>query len=100
MTNPPRNHRVDLEQARAMIRRRPRGITTQGGHFPREVIDSILAQPGCKALRFYFGANPDGSLALLLVGVDENGRDMAVGDIIDNHYPCPPYCDEGSDLIR
>ena len=98
MTNPPRGHRITLEQAQAMLRRRPPGLAPRGGHFPREVIDGILAQPGCKALRFYFGTNPDGSLAVVLVGVDEKDRDMATGDIIDNHYPCPPFCDEGSSL--
>jgi hypothetical protein len=63
------------------------------------VIDRILAQPGCNGIRFYFGTKTDGSLALVLVGVDENEKDMTEGVILEDHYPCPPFCDATSSLI-
>jgi len=98
MTNPPRRHKITVAEARALMGKRPAGIAARGGHFPREVIDAILAQPGCTGLRFYYGTNTDGSPALVLVGVDANDADMTAGEIVDNHYPCPPFCDQNSAL--
>jgi hypothetical protein len=98
MNKPPRRHKITVQEARTLMSKRPAGITTQGGHFPREVIDAILAQPGCVGIRFYYGTNPDGSPALVLVGMDANETDMTSGEIIDTHYPCPPFCDGKSAL--
>jgi hypothetical protein len=98
MTNPPRRHKITKAEARALMARRPDGLATRGGHFPREVIDGILAQPGCAGVRFYYGTNPDGSPAIVLVGIDENNNDLTDGDIVDNHYPCPPFCGGGDGL--
>jgi len=36
----------------------------------------------------------------VLVGIDENTTDMASGEIIDNHYPCPPFCGDGGSALR
>jgi len=83
-----------------MLRRRPAKITQRGGHFPRSVLDELLAQSGCAGLRFYFGSNVDGSLALILVGMTHGERDMADGLIVGDSYPCPPFCDATSILIR
>lgn len=102
MTNPrpPRNHVISREEAIAFLRRRPAGLTERGGHFPREVIDQLLAQPGCAGIRFYFGTKADGSLALVLVGVDDTESDMTDGVLVEDHFPCPPFCDAGSALLR
>lgn len=100
MTNPPRNHKVTLDQARALMARRPAGLSSNGGHFPREAIESILNQPGCAGIRFYYGTNADGSDALVLVGIDDKSADMTSGEIIDTHFPCPPFCDDGSALRK
>ena len=101
MTNPrpPRRHIITHEEAKAFVRRRPHGISERGGHFPREVIDQLLAQKGCAGIRFYFGTKSDGSLALVLVGIDENEKDMTAGILVEDHYPCPPFCDATSSLI-
>ena len=102
MTNPrpPRRHIISHEEAKAFLRRRPQGLTERGGHFPREVIDQILAQKGCAGIRFYFGTKPDGTMALVLVGVDAEEKDMTDGILVEDHYPCPPFCDATSSLIR
>ena len=102
MTNPrpPRRHIITHEEAQGFLRRRPPGLTERGGHFPREVIEQILSQNGCAGIRFYFGTKPDGTLALVLVGVDENEKDMTAGVLVEDHYPCPPFCDATSTLIR
>lgn len=102
MTNPrpPRRHIITKEEAQSYLRRRPATLTERGGLFPREVIDQLLAQKGCAGVRFYFGTKSDGSLALVLVGVDANEADMTDGIIVEDHYPCPPFCDATSTLIR
>jgi hypothetical protein len=103
MTNPPfppREHKITLGQARALLAKRPQGIAARGGHFPREAIEAILAQPGCKGIRFYYGTNPDGTTAIVLVGIDETGTDMDSGELIDNHYPCPPFCGGDGTALR
>lgn len=98
MTQPPRDHKITLAEAKALLGRRRATAGERGGHFPREAIDAILAQPGCTGIRFYHGMNPDGTSALILVGVNSTGGDMTDGLLIDNHYPCPPYCDVTSVL--
>jgi len=95
-----RRHFISCEEAVLLLRRRPAKITERGGHFPRAAIDEILAQPGCTGLRFYFGTKPDGSTTLVFVGIDGAERDMADGVIVEDYYPCPPFCDATSPLIR
>jgi hypothetical protein len=99
MTNPPpRNHKITAAEARALMGKRHKGLTTRGGHFPREAIEAILAQPGCTGIRFYYGGNPDGSPAIVMLGIDATNADMTDGEIIDTHFPCPPFCDVDSAL--
>jgi len=95
-----RRHFVSRDEAALLLRRRPTRITQRGGHFPRSVIDQLLAQPGCSGLRFYFGTKADGSLTLVFVGMDEGERDMTDGLIVEDFFPCPPFCDATSTLIR
>lgn len=95
-----RRHFVTREEAVLLLRRRPTRITERGGHFPRAVIDRILSQPGCNGLRFYFGTKADGSTTLVFVGIDGAERDMTDGVIVEDYYPCPPFCDATSGLIR
>ncbi|HEY8971793.1 MAG TPA: hypothetical protein VIM64_21980 [Puia sp.] len=42
----------------------------------RNIIDQILAQPGCAGLRFYNAINEFGQTTLVYVGVDAQGNDM------------------------
>jgi hypothetical protein len=95
-----RRHFISCEEAVLLLRRRPTKVTERGGHFPRAVIDDILAQPGCSGLRFYFGTKADGSTTLVFVGIDGAERDMTDGVIVEDYYPCPPFCDATSALIR
>ena len=39
----------------------------------REIIDQILAQPGCVGIKFYNAYNEMGKKTLVYVGVDQNG---------------------------
>jgi hypothetical protein len=92
---PKRDHRIALADAAAFTRRHrdatgPKG--ERGGMFLRPAVEDLLRQPGCAALRFYYGRQEDGTLALVLVGVDESGNDITGSTILQQHYPCPPFC--------
>lgn len=40
----------------------------------REIIEKVLAQPGCVGLKFYNAYNEEGQKTLVYVGVDQNGK--------------------------
>jgi hypothetical protein len=42
----------------------------------RNIIEKILAQPGCVGMRFYYGINTEGQKTLVYVGMDANGNDI------------------------
>ena len=93
-----RDHKITVAQARTLRSTKHQALPTRGGHFPREAIESILKQPGCEGIRFYYGGNPDGSPALVMLGINADLVDMTDGEIIDTHHPCPPFCDDSSAL--
>lgn len=98
---PPRDHRIPLDQAADLTRRYRLSVppgSTIAGMYHRGALDGILAQPGCAGIRFYFGRQADGELTLVVVGVDQDGIDLVQGDIIDVHYPCPPFCGAANPL--
>lgn len=95
-----RRHFISHDEAAGILRRKPPKVTHRGGHFPRAVFDELLAQPGCAGVRFYFGSKEDGSLSMVLVGITDNEQDITTGLIAEDFYPCPPFCDATSALIR
>jgi hypothetical protein len=98
---PARDHKITLVEAIALTRRFRETASPnseRGGMFHRAALDELLRQPGCAGVRLYHGRNPDGSAALLLVGVDEQGNDMTDGTILERQYPCPPYCGDPDGL--
>jgi hypothetical protein len=93
-----RNHKISVAKARELMGKKHKSLPTHGGHFPKEVIESILKQPGCEGIRFYYGGNADGSPAIVLVGIDASLTDMTDGELVDDHVPCPPFCGGDSAL--
>lgn len=100
MALPARNHRISLEDAAAMTRRwrerSPGGL--KAGAFHADQVRELLAQPGCMAFRIYNGLSDKNESQVILVGVDAQDRDMTGGILLEFHYPCPPFCDDGSGL--
>ena len=89
------DHGISLDQAKQLVQNHQRSAPAGGercGYFAREAFDEILAQPGCTGIRFYHGRDASGKPTLLFVGVTEDKVDM-LDTIIENHQPCPPYCD-------
>ncbi|MBN1396714.1 MAG: hypothetical protein JXA06_01655 [Bacteroidetes bacterium] len=62
-------------------------------NFGKELVEKILAQPGCVGVRLYYGKHADGKSGVIIVGVDKNGKDMITGVIAKPAIICPPYCD-------
>jgi hypothetical protein len=92
---PKREQRITSKQAAELTKRYQKYAEPTGekcGTFGGELVMKLLSQKGCTALRFYHGRHEDGRYALVLVGVDAEGRDMTDGILIDDHWPCPPFC--------
>ncbi len=42
----------------------------------RNILEKILAQPGCTGIRFHHAINQAGQKTVVYVGMDENGNDL------------------------
>jgi hypothetical protein len=49
----------------------------------RNIIDQILAQPGCVGVKFYNAYNEEGQKTLVYVGVDEFGKDIVAYKVVN-----------------
>ena len=49
----------------------------------RNIIDQVLAQPGCVGMRFYNAYNEKGEKTLVYVGVDAAGKDIIKYSVVD-----------------
>jgi hypothetical protein len=48
----------------------------------RNIIDLILAQPGCVGMRFYYGLNEVNQKTLVYVGIDAEGKDIVKRTVV------------------
>jgi hypothetical protein len=49
----------------------------------RNILEQILAQPGCAGIRFYNGINEKGQKTLVYVGMDTEGRDIVKKVVVE-----------------
>lgn len=120
------NHFISLEEAIALTShyrnrkeqileesQRGKNILAQSETFDRAAFDQVLAQPGCTALRIYYGMKENDQVHAVIVGVNASGQDMlpqagaALNDngneedeihIIEIGQRCPDLCPEESPL--
>lgn len=75
----------------------------KGFLIPLEDITQILNK-GCANIRVYIGVDPENGKHLLIVGVDEAGKDLIDYDkgyyVYDYTHVCPDVCDETSVLCN
>jgi hypothetical protein len=57
----------------------------RGYHLGRNIIDQILAQPGCAGIRFYYGLNENAQKTLVYVGIDADGKDLVKRAVITSN---------------
>jgi len=125
------SHKITLGRAKKLIRQyreqkdqilKPeftgRDILATSDTFSREAIERLLSQPGCVAMRIYYGMDDQLRIKPVLVGVNEQNEDMlrvqstsslSIGDIsassadpgtsvtteaeiLDESGRCPPGC--------
>jgi len=109
----PRDHTISLAVAAEYTRRHrtagsPGGTMEaakagakepNGASFHADQVLKLLQQPGCSGLRIYYGRDSKGEKAMVLVGVNAEGKDMTSGIMMELGLPCPPFCDPDSALI-
>lgn len=95
---PEGDHKIVIGEARDMVDRYRRAVQRSGGAFKKSALERLLSQTGCVGMRIYYGMHPDGQPALILVGVDENGEELLDGELLENNFPCPPFCPKGPSL--
>jgi len=49
----------------------------------RNIIEEILAQPGCAGMRFYNAINEEGQKTLVYVGIDATGEDIVKKVVVE-----------------
>ena len=75
----------------------------------KSAVATLLAKPGCTAIRLYYGMNEELQVRPILVAVNENNEDMLPDtanldgddpgeDIVDDAIKCPPLCPPPSKL--
>lgn len=101
MALPARDHRIPLAAAAELARRYREGAgkdAVKAQAFHADQVMGLLTQPGCAGLRIYYGTNPDGSDAIVLVGLDAKDQELTGGVLLEFGFPCPPVCTDGSAL--
>lgn len=100
--DPKVDHRITLDQAAALTKQyrvmHKGAYADAAGAFNAGPVLQLLQQKGCVGIRTYRAELESGASTLVLVGVDENGNDMVEGIILDNVFPCPPYCSDDNAL--
>ena len=97
---PTYDHEIGLTEARELIGRWKRANPgkASAAAFTRVAFDRILAQDGCVGVRMYYALKPEGTITLVLVGVDVFGHDLDGGELGEEAFPCPPFCPMDSAL--
>jgi len=97
---PARNHRISLEEAAAHTKRhRDAKIhEIKGGAFHKDQVMELLNQKGCVGLRIYHGRDTTGQPTFVLAGIDTAENDLHGGVLLEESFPCPPWCGAASPL--
>ncbi|HVU53704.1 MAG TPA: hypothetical protein VHD83_01560 [Puia sp.] len=68
------DHELAANLVKSYYEKYPESFT--GVTIGRNIIEQILAQPGCVGMRFYDAVNEEGQKTLVYVGVDASGKDL------------------------
>jgi hypothetical protein len=84
---------------------------TRAHYFGKDFLQTLLAEPECAGLRIYQAIDEEGVGRVVLVGVDEKGKDLLLrkddGTLPDDDdgvgetsMRCPNNCDQTSPLMQ
>jgi hypothetical protein len=76
------SHELAADFVKAYEQANPAAV--RGYNIGRNIIDAILAQPGCVGLRFYNAINEANQPTLVYVGIDVEGKDLVKRIVITN----------------
>lgn len=97
-------HVISLDEAKAMTHAYQNAQQFQGltvaSMIDKEAYQLVMAQSECVNIRTYFALNNEGTLTIVVVGVNANGEDMTDGVLLNMATNCPIYCPEKSELIK
>jgi hypothetical protein len=90
-----KNQSISFQDAKGLLKTYERIVASDAviaQYFGKEIVDKILAQPGCVGVRMYYGKHANGKPGVLIIGVDKYGKDMVTGVLAGPTMVCPPYC--------
>ena len=90
-----KNQSISFQEAKGLLKTYERIAASDAiiaQYFGKDLVDKILAQPGCVGVRMYYGKHTNGKPGMIIMGVDKNGKDIVSGVLAGPVIICPPYC--------
>ena len=90
-----KNQSISFQDAKGLLKTYERIAASDAviaQYFGKDIVDKILAQPGCVGMRMYYGKHATGKYSVIFVGVDKNGNDIVSVVLAGPPGICPPYC--------
>jgi hypothetical protein len=90
-----KNQSISFQEATGLLKTSERIAASDAviaQYFGKDLVDKILAQPGCVGVQMYYGKHANGKPGVIFVGVDKNGKDMVSVVLAGPATICPPYC--------
>jgi ABC-type dipeptide/oligopeptide/nickel transport system permease subunit len=92
-----KNQSISFQEAKGLLKTYERIAASDAviaQYFGKELVDKILAQPGCVGVRIYYGRHANKKQGVLLIGMDKYGKDMVSGVLAMPTCICPPLCND------
>jgi hypothetical protein len=92
-----KNQSISFQEAKGLLKTYERIAASDAviaQYFGKDIVDKILAQPGCVGVRMYYGKHANGKPGVIFVGVDKNGKNIISNVLAGPVIICPPYCGE------
>ena len=90
-----KNQSISFQEAKGLIKTYERIAASDAviaQYFGKDIVDKILAQPGCVGVRMYYGKHANGKPGVIIIGVDKYGKDTVSGVLAMPTMYCPPLC--------
>ena len=68
--------------------------------FSKELCERILSQPRCNGIRYYLGKKENDSTTVVVLGVDDQGKEIIDGVICTGAVVCQSVCDSTCSLAN